>query len=1175
MTDAILHSKCQCLYRSTVLALKRVLKRVIAYNSVCVLSIALEALPARAGQGLDPAKPLEQYTLEQYTVRSWSSDEGCPSTGVLDVLQTRDGYLWLATFNGLARFDGVRFTVYNSSTTQEMQASSFYTLCQDSVGALWAGSNGHGLYRIAKGKISSWQTAHGLSSNVVNTVCADAAGTVWVGTTNGLDRITLRPDGSFSIQSLQELAGVSVWALHYDATGTLWIGTRGKGLARFMNGQLYFFSSTLHNAVSFAQGTNDTLWIAGLEQGLAFVVRSAQYCTQGFANTVFLQHRTRINGSTQTTSTSTVVRKLYTDRYGALWIGTVNGNLMRLYKGRLDTLQYGERLTNIEALREDHEGNLWIGTYYSALSCLSNGKFTTLGTQQGLPSGIVHRVYEGPDGTMWVGTNRGLAYCKPNAALARNKVSGTKGEKERDTQRWRVWNVENGSLPDNTVRDIYRDTHGTLWIATFGGLVRDDGVSKRVFTTADGLPFNEVRFITEDHEGRLWIGTRKGLACFQQGKFHVYSRSEGLTNDYVLWLSEDRQHRLWVGTDGGGAFYREQGVFRAYTTADGLPSNVVFQVHQDNDGVMWFATAKGLARLEQGRWATFGAEQGLPALIIFQMLETPDGGVWLTTPEGVLYTRKALLNDYAAGKRSTIDWTRFSKADGMSATECTGASRGTTTHSGTLWLPTLNGVTIVDHSRLWKNTAVPKVYAERLEANGTAIDLPAEAQTSFTLPLGKRSVEIHYTALSYVMATKTRFFYMLEGFDSTWRDAGTRRTAYYTNLPPNIYRFRVVACNNDGVWNQQGATLTLVVEPFFYETAWFRVLTVCIMGLLGYLFYRLRVRRLRSQKRHLERVVQDRTEELRAQNADILRQQQLLEEQAREIEIVNSELYERNHQLAEVNNSLKALHQRKNEVIGVVAHDLKNPLASIILSSSTLERFAEKHTPEQTIKSARHIRAVAERMNKIIVDLLDIDALDSGKIHLDARHLDIVALTRQAVEEFSHQARNKNITLRFESLPLEQWMMMDERVFRHALDNLLSNAIKYSPQDKSVVVRVVYANAHQYLSAQNGKHHQPSKSVRIEVEDEGPGLSAEDQTKLFQRFGKLTPKPTAGEHSTGLGLYIVKEFVEVMGGTVHCRSELGKGSCFALEFPLGEGATMLRNVQPPDNDTVVLVDVEE
>jgi len=1152
MIDAISHNKHQPVRRDTVLGL--IWFTICAL--VCVLSITLHLLPVHATQGLDPSKPLEQYT-----VRSWSSDEGCPSTGVLDVLQTRDGYLWLATFNGLARFDGVRFTAYNASTTQKVVASSFHTLCQDSSGTLWAGSNGRGLYRIDKGNISSWQTAHGLSSNVVNAVCADGTGNVWVGTTNGLDRVVLRPDGSLSVQSIRELAGITVWALHYDAAGTLWIGTRGKGLARFINGQLYFFSSTLHSAVSFAQGTNDTLWIAGLEQGLAFVVRSAQHCVQGFDNTVFLQHHVqhhaRINASTQPMSKSTVVRKLYTDRYGALWIGTVNGHLLRLHKGRLEALQHGERLTNIEALREDHEGNLWVGTYYSALSCLSNGKFTTLTTQQGLPSGIVHRVYEDHDGTIWVGTNRGLAYRKPAA------------------HRWTVWNVENGCLPDNTVRDIYRDAKGTLWIATFGGLVRYDGVKRQVFTTADGLSFNEVRFITEDHQGRLWIGTRKGLTCLEQGVFRVYGRSEGLFNDYLLWVSEDRQHRLWLGTDGGGAFCREQGVFRAYTTADGLPSNVVFQVYEDGEGITWFATAQGLARLEQGRWVKFGAEQGLPTLIIFQILETPDGSVWLTTPEGVLHTRKALLNDYAAGKRTVIDWTRFSKADGMSATECTGASRGTTTRSGALWLPTLNGVTLVEPARLWKNAVVPKVYAERLEASSTVFTLPLETQTSLTLPLGKRSVEIHYTALSFVMPTKTRFFYMLEGFDSTWRDAGTRRTAYYTNLPPNTYRFRVVACNNDGIWNQHGATLRLVVQPFFYETAWFRSLAACVMGLFGYVFYRLRVRHLRSQKRRLERVVQDRTEELRAQNTDILRQQQLLEEQAREIEIVNSELYERNHQLAEVNNSLKALHQRKNEFIGVVAHDLKNPLSSIILSSSTLERFAEKHTPEQTTKSARHIRAVAERMNKIIIDLLDIDALDSGKIHLHTDHLDIVSLTRQAVEEFTHQAGSKAITLRFESLPLEQWLMMDERVFRHALDNLLSNAIKYSPQGKSVIVRVVYANAHQYLSAHNGRPHQTGKSVRVEVEDEGPGLSAEDQTKLFQRFGKLTPKPTAGEHSTGLGLYIVKEFVEVMGGTVHCRSELGKGSCFALEFPLDERATLLKNVQPPPNEKVVTVDVEE
>jgi signal transduction histidine kinase len=417
-------------------------------------------------------------------------------------------------------------------------------------------------------------------------------------------------------------------------------------------------------------------------------------------------------------------------------------------------------------------------------------------------------------------------------------------------------------------------------------------------------------------------------------------------------------------------------------------------------------------------------------------------------------------------------------------------------------------------------------------------------------------LEIQYTGLSFNTPANVRFRYRLDGFDRTWTEAGMRRVAYYTNLPPGRYNFRVMACNSDGVWTSSDTVLHFYIEPFFFQTLWFLALSVVGVIGAGYGLYRLRLRQLRRQKRRLERTVAERTQEIRDQNTEILHQQKMLEEQARDIEISNSELSERNAQLAQVNTLLQELHSRKNEVIGVVAHDLKNPVSSIILTSSSLERYGEKIPTEQIRSSVQRIRSTAERMNKIITDLLDIDALDSGQLRLALDYINVVAVLRQAVEDFSTQAQDKNITIHFQPSVDVSFVIADIRALRQIFDNLISNALKYSQPNTHVWVRLVAdmdSSSPRYTV--NGKLSRPPLHiVRVSIQDEGPGISADELSLLFQRFAKLTPKPTAGEDSTGLGLYIVKQFVEEIEGVVYCRSVVGEGSTFVVEFPTVDDA---------------------
>jgi ligand-binding sensor domain-containing protein len=642
--------------------------------------------PHLSAQGLSPQK-----LLTQYAVRSWSTDEGSPSTAVLDILQTHDSFIWLATFNGLARFDGMRFTAFNRSTDSSIASAGFYCLCEDSTGTLWAGStSGNGLLRFSNGKFTTYTQRDSLASGTIHallfvphqTMSSNTSrtpsqnGTLWIGTALGLQKAIVSPNSSkITIETIPGLAGISVWALHRDGNGNIWIGTRGKGVFCITNdGSVKKIPSTFGEstiAVSFASGLGDTLWVAGLEQGLSFIVGNKL---------------TAFTGSNARNIQKSVVRKVFCDRYKTLWIGTVNEQLVRYRSGIVDMVTEGNKLTNIEAIHEDIEGNLWIGTYYTALSCLSDGKFTNFTTDEGLSNPIVHHIYQDHDGSMWIGTNKGLNHIRFSAT-----------RKPMIQQ----FTADNGSLPDNTVRNILRDRRGRLWIATFGGLVCRDGNRSTTYTTKDGLTYNEVRLVFEDRDGNIWADTRKGLNLVEERngkvKFTTYSREgNGLSNDYFLSISQDQHGTMWFGTDGGGAIAFRNGVFRSYTTSEGLPANVVFKVYEDSKGILWFATVNGLVRCDDERrsiFSTIDNRHGLPSTVIFDILEDNNGAFWLTTPDGVIAIRREELMRCADGTLKRLLYSQYTKTDGMSATECTGASKGFST-GDMIWLPTLNGVSI-------------------------------------------------------------------------------------------------------------------------------------------------------------------------------------------------------------------------------------------------------------------------------------------------------------------------------------------------------------------------------------------------------------------------------------------------------------------------------------------------
>ncbi|MDP1568475.1 MAG: two-component regulator propeller domain-containing protein [Vicinamibacterales bacterium] len=786
--------------------------------------MALAPAPAAALPG--------DKALTQYMHHVWQTRDGLPQNTITAVVQTPDGYLWLGTREGLVRFDGARFTVFETRTTPALGHNFVRSLMADRAGRLWIGTSGGGLVRMEHGTFTRFAAADGLPSEMVSALFEDRHGTLWVGTDGGgLARFDGR---TFATEPARDALGLSVRAITEDEDG-LWVGT-DDGLAHLaFEGPLRSFGLaeglTRLSVRSLLRDRQGVLWV-GTDLGLH------RYAGGRF--TVF---------TTRDGLSHNVIAALHEDRDGHLWIGTDGGGLNRWRDGAFSafTSRHGLSNDSVFALLEDREGSLWIGTNLGGLNRLMNGRMTPLTTREGLANDHLRAIYEDRAGTLWIGTEGGGV----------NRI--------RDGQITAITTRE--GLSNDIVFAIIEDREGSLWFGTDNGLTRLRNGRIEVFHAGrGGLSNDSVLALHEGRDGSLWIGTYAGgLNRYKDGRFTAFTTKEGLTNDTVNVIHEDRAGVLWIGTRGGGLNRLEDGRLTALTTRDGLTDDLVFALHEDADGSLWIGTyGGGLNRLKDGRLTAVTERQGLFDDVVHRVIEDAEGYVWMSSNRGISRVLTRELHQAADGTLSHVSPIVYGTVDGMRNAECNGgASAGTRTRDGRIWFPTIEGAVVIDPARITANTVPPPLAIEDVLVDGVAV--PSDG--TLRLPTTAQSLEVHFTALSLVAPDAVRFRYRLEGFETEWVQAQNRRTAYYSRLPPGQYRFRVIAANNDGVWNDEGATLDFAVAPRVHETWWFRGGVVLVFLLAGPVFYRVRVRHLTRQKAALERLVAERTTELEAANA--------------------------------------------------------------------------------------------------------------------------------------------------------------------------------------------------------------------------------------------------------------------------------------------------------------------
>jgi ligand-binding sensor domain-containing protein len=753
----------------------------------------------------------------------WRQAEGLPQESIFTLIQSGDGYIWMGTKGGLTRFDGVRFTTFDDRDPRQLRDNEVWSIAEAKDGGIWAATYGGGVSRYRNGEFTVYTAEQGLVSDYAAVVCADAQSGVWVGTDRGL---TLIKDGRFTSFSTKEgLPGNVVRGLFTDKDGSVWIGTSKGGIARHHQGRLEtvsFDGPPLTGEVRwFWRAPDETLWIATYE-GIARV--------QGRQLTLY-----------------TTADGLPINRFRQIGAAPDGGLLVASEHG-IDRLTVdGARIVAEPVLDDvsgmafctDHEGSLWVGTFIDGLQRLRKGLFATYSHTEGT-GGYTAAVLEDRAGAMWMGTRKGV-----------NRLAGGTSQ---------MYGEAHG-LPKASVYALLEDVGGHLWVGTGSGVYRSadapacgGGATCRprfhvVEISSIGRPYTRVLFA--DRDGGVWIGMdQEGAARYRDGSISVYTVKDGLANNSVRAITQDAEGALWIGTRGGGISRLLGGTFKTYTVADGLAGDSVQALSIDSGGSVWVATRQGLSRFRDGRFQSYTVNDGLFVNYAYSFAEDAQGYLWMGSAKGVSRVRKQDFDEVAAGKRRAVGADGFRFEHGLRGQPVAGSHPAVirSARDGRLWFATSTGVSVIDPAQLSRNTHVPPVHVE-------VVTVDDEARRPFGVleaPPGRGDVSFHYTALSFVAPEKMRFKYRLEGFDSHWVDAENRRVAYYTNLPPGRYRFRVAASNNDGVWNETGAEVSLDLAPRFYQTYWFYALCIAGIGALGAGTQRLRVLALQARERELK-----------------------------------------------------------------------------------------------------------------------------------------------------------------------------------------------------------------------------------------------------------------------------------------------------------------------------------
>ncbi|HYL73911.1 MAG TPA: two-component regulator propeller domain-containing protein [Bryobacteraceae bacterium] len=774
---------------------------MVSYACAAFLLVCLRA------QALDPS-----HSITQYSHASWTRQADRLPGGVWSLAQTKDGVLWIGTELGLLRFDGVRFQPWRPSGSTQIPGDSITALRAVSDGSLWIGTRA-GLSHLVKGELHNYTTPGNSPGSSVRAILERRDRSIWLALmgyhSGGLCHVeTNNIDCSYT----SRLRDPAVSALFEDRDGSLWAGGM-SALHRMKQDtiQVYSLPGKAATVASIGEDQRGRVWLTA----------------QGPGSLLRLENGHLVACTILPASQPFQPSSLLADRDGGLWVGTLGQGLFHLHNGRVDRFNHTDGLSNdvVNALFEDHEGNIWAATE-SGLDRFREFAVTMLSKREGLVQDLVSSVLASGSGGVWIGTVGGVNRVLGNSISLYDRRQG---------------------LPSPSASGLFEDQAGDLWVATGKGLSYQEHA--RFHSMSRAVP--SIRSITaafEDYNRDIWFSDpEQGLVRIRDRRFVEALPWSQFRNRQARAIETGEQAgELWLGFSPEGlASWKPGRAARWYGPEDGLAPGAVVDLHRDRGGILWIATQKGLSRLSHDHLATLDKTNGLPSEHIQAMLQDDDGSIWLNTTSGLVRISSQELAAWSADPRRKIRPVVYDASDGM---QIHAGSLGYFRHAarstdGRLWFAAEEGVAVVDPKHLPRNRLAPPVAIEKVTAGGQ--DYPVNSPPR--LPPSTKDLEIDYTAFSFVAPEKVQFRYMLEGLESEFHDAGNRRQAIYTNLPPKNYRFRVMASNNDGVWNETPASLSFIVLPAFYQTAWFTTLCAAALMLFLWGLYRFRLRQIQAR----------------------------------------------------------------------------------------------------------------------------------------------------------------------------------------------------------------------------------------------------------------------------------------------------------------------------------------
>ena len=957
-----------------------------------IVGLAILLASCACAFALDPSLDVSQYAHTAWTIR-----EGFFRGNIYSIAQTGDGYLWLGTEFGLLRFDGNRSVPWQPPAGQKLPGDGITKLLVTSDGTLWIGTYA-GLVSWSGGKLTRYPE---LDNKFVASMLQDREGTVWVGTLGSpFGRLCSIRNGGTQCDGQDGALGRIVASLYEDSTGALWAAAQ-SGLWRWRPGLPAHYEMPTTELKDLNSGGQGELLIAmrgGIRQFSDG--KSEAYAIPG--GKPFSANR------------------LLRDHDGGLWIGTIDQGLIHVHQGRTDVFSKSDGLSGdvIFSLFEDREGSVWVSTN-GGLDRFRDLAVSTISIKQGLSNEAAWSILAARDGSVWVGSRDGLNQWNNGQISMARKA---------------------GAQSDDAPQSLFQDERGRIWAFTGHGLVYVEGGRFVPVYAAHG---GQVHSITGDNEGNLWLSENASLLHLREGRLveqMPWSRMGRQESASVL-LSDREHGGLWLGFwRGGGVSYFKDGQVRAsYTAADGLTPNAVSDLQLDHTGALWVATQDGLNRIKDGRIATLTSKNGLPCNTVHWTMEDDDHTLWAYTACGIVRIAPTELDAWIADPKRTIEATVWDAADGVRL-RSTAASfygpRAAKSTDGKLWFVTGEGVQVIDPRHLPFNKLPPPIRIEQITADHKIRwqNILSEAPSNLRLPRLTRDLQIEYTALSLVAPEKIHFKYRLEGYDRDWQDVGNRRQAFYTNLAPANYRFRVIASNNSGVWNEEGVTLEFSIAPAYYQTNWFRALCGLLLLAMFWTVYHLRVNALKRRHAALEQ------------------QKALLERHQAEVRALNEQM-------------IKAQEAERMRISGELHDGVLQQITSLTLR---LGKVRNQVSPDSEAKAT--VSGLQQELIKIGTDIRHI----SHELHPALlQESGLPAALSSYCEEFS-KVRGLTVTCETDA-SVEDLSPGAALCLYRIAQEALGNAAKYS-EAKKVEVRLTRSNG----------------SVCLSVSDDGVGCTPDE-----------------------------------------------------------------------------------